>query len=569
MKADSRIHFPDVFPNLFANFHTILIDRAIKECTMDKQTADSLMEQYMKPLYGFALNRTKQMQEAEELAGRIVLQVYEALLKKDDIADLNGYVYKIAHNVWARYLGEKSKSFNNVSVSEMEVSADFDLGLAVAQNEQAGILRREIAFLSKQRRAIVTAYYYNRRNIAEIANELRLSEGTVKWHLFECKKELKKGMNQMREIGNLGLHPVRFTSMGHGGSPGAKGDTADFLAKTLTQNIAYACYHQQRTVNEIARELGVSPVFVEDEVNELTEYGFMEKLPNGKYQTQILIREYSQEQNDAIRTTFENYAERMVDAYFIKLYDLQQELEALPILYTDQDFNFLMWSLIPYATQRLWFQELELVKFDDIAVKRKDGGYYYAHAHINRDIWDNTDVYNYCGYMSRVHQTESIRIEGFKLAVHWSGAEIGWRDNLTSDYEYLYHFIHGNLPQNEVNLSVYERLVEKGYLVPTDGGYKANIVYIPNEETKRALNRALPAADRSILEIGRQLDEALFRIQKAGQPQHMHQAVRFETQNSLTKIHVFVMKQLLDRGLLNLPAPEVRKAICTILFNHA
>lgn len=64
--------------------------------------------------------------------------------------------------------------------------------------------------------------------------------------------------------------------MGHCVCSGSKGDTADFLAKVITQNIAYAAYHQPRTINEIAEEFGINPIFVEDEVAVLEEYGFMD-----------------------------------------------------------------------------------------------------------------------------------------------------------------------------------------------------------------------------------------------------------------------------------------------------
>ena len=75
-----------------------------------------------------------------------------------------------------------------------------------------------------------------------------------------------KGVNdeygKIRTIGTLGVQPIRFSSMGHNGHPGTKGDTQDFLAKVITQNIAYAAYHKPRTINEIAEELGINPILL-------------------------------------------------------------------------------------------------------------------------------------------------------------------------------------------------------------------------------------------------------------------------------------------------------------------
>jgi hypothetical protein len=49
---------------------------------MDKPQADRIIKDYIKPLYGFALNKTGNIAEVEELAGRITLEVYQTLLKK-------------------------------------------------------------------------------------------------------------------------------------------------------------------------------------------------------------------------------------------------------------------------------------------------------------------------------------------------------------------------------------------------------------------------------------------------------------------------------------------------------
>lgn len=91
--------------------------------------------------------------------------------------------------------------------------------------------------------------------------------------------------------GTLGTEPIRFVDMGHYGESAGTRDTAYYLSKVITQNIAYAAYHQPRSVSEIAEELGVNPIFAEDEVAALEEYGFMDRLKSGKYLTNILIYE--------------------------------------------------------------------------------------------------------------------------------------------------------------------------------------------------------------------------------------------------------------------------------------
>ena len=70
--------------------------------------------------------------------------------------------------------------------------------------------RQEIAYLSKLQRRIVIAYYFENHKQADIASELGIPLGTVKWHLFEAKKELKRGMDKMRKASELKFNPVKF-----------------------------------------------------------------------------------------------------------------------------------------------------------------------------------------------------------------------------------------------------------------------------------------------------------------------------------------------------------------------
>ena len=58
--------------------------------------------------------------------------------------------------------------------------------------------------------------------VAEIAEEMDIPVGTVKWHLFEAKKELKRGMDTMRKTSELKFNPINFTSVGINGSIGTK-----------------------------------------------------------------------------------------------------------------------------------------------------------------------------------------------------------------------------------------------------------------------------------------------------------------------------------------------------------
>ncbi len=532
---------------------------------MKKKEADRIIGEYIKPLYGFSMNKTRNIAEAEELTSRIILQVYDVLMKKDSFVNLNSYVFKIAHNVWTRYLDDRKKTINNLDIDDLNLSSNEGVDKDIMESEIAGKLRVEVAFLSNQQREIVMLYYYKGLKVREIAEKLNLSEGTVKWHIYESKKEVKKGMEIIRTVGNLGVNPIRFINMGHDGEPGKRGDTSDFFRKAITQNIAYAAYHEPLAINKIAEELGISPVFVEDEINELEEYGFIEKLPGRKYQTNMLIQEDSDEKWEEVYKLSKKYADIIVEEYLLQFFHMEKQFKELDIYYPNNDFNLFLWSAIPYAMENLYFKDLIQISYDEVTTLRKDGGNYIAFAQIQKEI-KKCDKFNYgyCGDMYR--ENEELKILSWQLNTTWSSRDIDWRDNLTSDYVGLYHFINGDLIENAVNIDMYRRLIDKGYLIKTKDGYKINIVYCNNKESIDRLEKMLSIPSENLKRIGEEFGRKIYEIDKVGQPIHMYKTLKYYCQNRLTSLKPYVLKNLIHRGLLKEPGEGESKGISTILF---
>lgn len=280
---------------------------------MEKKEADKIIGGYVKKLFGFARSRLNSIDEAEELSARTVCEVYKSLLNSEEITNLDGYVYRIASNMYARYI-DREKRYRSVDGIE-RFTDESDLLQNLINREEYGVLRREITYLSETQRNVILLYYFHDLKIREIAETMKISENTVKWHLTTSRKELKSGMEKTRAVGTLGIEPIRFCDMGHSGSPGSKGDTANFLAKSLTQNIAYAAYHQPRTVNEIAEELGINPIFVKDEVDILETYGFMDRLSGDKLRTNIRIYKPSREASVIYREAYGKFVPIFLESF--------------------------------------------------------------------------------------------------------------------------------------------------------------------------------------------------------------------------------------------------------------
>ncbi len=534
---------------------------------MNKTDADKIIGEYVKKLFGFAVQKTYSLSEAEELASEIVMEVYRTLLHRENIVNINGYIYKVAENVYANFIDKNRYRFSRegCSFDEMEnISDNTDMTEKLLEEETAGLLRREITYLSSLRREIIVQRYFKDKSIQDIAKQLCIPQNTVKWHLNQSRKELKKGMEKVRTTGTLGTQPIRLINMGHSGRPGSKGDTADFLARSLTQNIAYAAYHQPRTVNEIADELGVNPLFVSDEVDVLEEYGYMDKLPDGKYRTNIHINIWSEERNKIYREIMPKYTKLFAEKFFAPVLNGITEIPSY-ITVPDGDINLLKWCLVFFLSNRVG-----VVNEDDgrFSVKRPDGGDFVANAclDIGLDIGlDNSDGDKYwaCGSMWRRAESNDCPWISWQLNCHWTDRERGWRDNLLDDYEKLYRFLRGELPEQPVNADSYRRLLDKGYLLKKDGGYKCNIILCDNEKKWWDY---IPAAPVEITELSKEYAKEAARAELIGQPEHMHQLIEYYAQNDACSLHTRIIDRLLDMGVLKMPTDEQKKGLCTILF---
>ena len=240
---------------------------------MDKQQADKLIVEYLPKIYGFAMKKAFSYQEAEELSSDIVTEVYLSFLSAKEIVNLDGYVWRISEHVYAKFVSSKKKRAG-ISLDGMDIPDDTPIWDEDSQSE-LDTLRREIAFLTQMRRRIVYSFYYENKPISSIAKETGIPEGTVKWHLNKARNDLKEGFTMERKIGKLGIKPIKATSLGHSGNPGSNGGPEHYLRNKLNLNIVYSVYHEPRTLAEIAEELGVTPVYIEDTVKELEANGFL------------------------------------------------------------------------------------------------------------------------------------------------------------------------------------------------------------------------------------------------------------------------------------------------------
>ena len=548
-----------------------------------RHDAEKIITEYLKPVFGFALKRCKNPHDAEDLSQEIILRAFRALLCRDDIEDHAKFIWTVAHNALCNYYRDGEKSIIGIPIDDVaELIADEDLPFDDTEDSDALCrLQSEIAYLSKLQRRIVIAYYFENRRQADIARMLNIPLGTVKWHLFEAKKELKRGMDTMRKTSELKFNPIKFQAFGINGSTGTK-NLSDIIRSPLVQNICYCVRNKAKTTGEIADALGVSPVYIEGEVDFLAEYGFL-KEQKGKYIADFIIGEPSA----ALLTMKDKMYKKMAGLFAGELYD---ELMRGDILDDDgiscgmtdacsadgkpaRDKNFILWSLIPYIAA--WSGEKpadESISFEEVATIRPDGGKNICHADIADDNMVLPDDYvymkNWCGPMWS-HYGKNIL---WQINSEWSerGNDlISYSDNakrVISMYE------RGE--ENPLSADDMAWLSELGYIRTQradDGQIMCTwqIVVLKNKEIKEKL---IAIGDRLKEKYKAEFDAAkvpYIEAVLAGTPAHLRKTAEYELQfifNSDGWFLLHCIVALLDAGKLKLPKEEQRKALMTLIF---
>ena len=445
---------------------------------MNKQQADELIIKYLPKIYGFAIKKSFSYEDSEELSSDIVTEVYTSMLSAKEIVNLDGYVWRISEHVYSKYVSSKKKR-EGISIDGLDI-ADNTPALDEDSKAELNLLRREIAFLTQARRQIVYSFYYENKSISYIAKEMAIPEGTVKWHLNKARNDLKEGFIMERKIGKLGMKPIEAKSFGHGGRPGKNGGPEYYLRNKLNLNIVYSVYHEPKTVIEIAEKLGVTPVYIEDAVNELENNGFLVKQPGNRYTTYVEFNpeKHSLEQRDKCMQKQFEFA-RLLEKEYVPL--VRAAIADVKDIYIPSGNRELFEAAaIFYAASNKCGTEIK-TDLSKYVIKTLDGGEYIAYVDIPSTPSDPDYVpsqsypsYWACGDMTRWSE-KYPSVYSWSTDTRYSSREGGWQNNLTSDYEYLYEFITGAIADVPANKEKFDRLRKRGYLSKDN---KINIMII-------------------------------------------------------------------------------------------
>ncbi|MBQ7849769.1 MAG: RNA polymerase sigma factor [Clostridia bacterium] len=529
---------------------------------MDKKQAAGFLHERMKPVYGYCLRRCATAQDAEDLAQEILLRAFDALLHRK-AADPERYLWTIARNALANHYRERTRSTIGVPAEAVDGS---DLQAELLARDELRRLYQELSRLSRQQREIVVMHYFHGMKSAEVAAALNLPTGTVKWHLFEARKELKHQMTHPRETSHLKFDPIHFSAFGIEGSIGPDGSPWRVFRSRLHQNIAYACWRTELTAPQIAEALGVSPVYIEDEIDRMAEQGYL-VARNGSYRCAILLTEWTE---DLIRLSDNMYtgaaaliAPALADALSPAI--LADEGIILP---QDCRRDYALWALIPWMISSMPGGP---ISFREAATLRPDGSHNLCHAAITPPGIPQPALAGPMERFSGPCWNEHDGMTLWQIDTIWSEDRIREMFQVTEAriLSLLQRLLSGGtLDKSDVSL-----LIQRGILhssCTADGLQKASLlpVWLRGGEIRQKLSQLA----QSVFDMHRDALEALrapwAAALLADTPPHLLRLREYLLQGTFRdgRFIVHCMNHLVANRILAMPSVQERGSLHTVLL---
>lgn len=295
---------------------------------------------FIEPIYRFCASRICNPYDAEDLSGEILLHVLDGL-RKYRIDSLEHWIWRVAHNRYARFMAARSRQDKILSEDVMfDLAEDIDIEDDFLNRQKQSAAYQALMSIGKAYREIAVDYYVHELSIKALSKKFNLNETTVKWRLNVSREKIRSriGVYEMERIYdrlnwetescNGNLNPDRY------------------LHSQLTRAICDACYEEPRTIEEISASIGVPALYLEDEIPRLI-YGDAVVEQNGKYATNfIILRLGDREQMEACITPM---VKQMANWYEKQSEAAEKDVKGIGFYGCDLPMSFLGHIALPSA----------------------------------------------------------------------------------------------------------------------------------------------------------------------------------------------------------------------------
>lgn len=535
---------------------------------MKKQELLKLIdEELLEKLYGFCYSGTNDSWQAQDLCSDIVYALLKAANTDGNVTSPYAFIWRIARNVYADfsktrrlnadilYEGDPTERLEHIAADEPEDDYSGELITAVY---------RRISFLTKAYREAMILFYIDGLSTAEIANRLNTSETAIRQRLFSARQKIRKEVEEMTQTNKpVSLDKIDYVIWGNG-NPGW-GDPRIVCTRQFSKHVIWLCRKKTRTAAEIAEELNVPTVYVEEELEILTkgvngEYGFLRRLENGRYAINIILFDKdTMEKANALYTEHLPAVSRIVSDYIEQHKD---EYLAFPYLNKKVDLNLILWQQIHSIGTALsrnvsriltekYFAGIEETKREYSIFAFVDIGKHYGGG------WDGANAANLCGY-SNVFFT-NIYIS--RIQKHFS---CDFNAATDPQIQLALLSINGlNIDTlTEAEKEHAAKAIECGYLYRDGKTLYTKILVCDMKDNNRLFDITNGLSDGCFGEIADEIAKKTYELIKSAVPEHLLGEWRFANDLAAMPMIDLLVEELIKQNILTPPADGIGAEGC-------
>ena len=163
----------------------------------DGEALEALIARWQPRLARFAWRLTTDREAARDVVQDAWLAIVRGLNRLDDPARFRAWAYRIVKNKsadWTRRRMAHRNAGTNLRNSTVEAAADSQNGTDAS--DEVELLRKGLARMPEEQRAILSLHYLDGMSVAEIGRALEVPVGTVKSRLYHARNRLRQTLER-------------------------------------------------------------------------------------------------------------------------------------------------------------------------------------------------------------------------------------------------------------------------------------------------------------------------------------------------------------------------------------
>ena len=500
---------------------------------------------FVEPVLRFCLARVSNRADAEDLAGEIMLHALMGL-KKYEITSLDAWVFRIAHNRYARFV-EGKKNVPETCSDEYALNVIGDADVYTEEESDAfDAVFQSLHTLSREYKNILVDHYIGGLPVRALAEKYHLSEATVKWRLHTSYEKIRE------RIGGKTMDKVYKRLNWNTSTCNGAFNASEYLHGQVARAICEAAYEKPLSVEEISMKTGLPTMYIEDALPKLI-FGDAIAEVGTKYATNFII--LRKDDREAMQRHFAPMTVALADHFTSLLQEAEKHLSEMTFYGHDRGIEKLGYIILPLVLRKNVWRIKEALDLKSGAYPpRHDGGHGWYIVEETADENDRLDP-----YVTGCNVTDEE--DG---CIYWYNIMRYFRANIyhnggtrwLSQKKIPQRCDNGAIPAGFLTDDDIVRLLRANLIAKTTDGYALNFPCF----TEAEFDGFTALFHGECAELDEMLSTLILAVKKqftAFTPKRLEGQINQWVSVFTQRIGAYVTEELIKRGILEKPDDEV------------